>query len=105
MKGCRGGNYRVAQNVELVKVLVEDCKDTSIDLRGRITTNVIEIWRCENLNLLIDTEVFTLQCDLCNNLKITFTHKNYLGSLVQAGVKSVSVNFVDYPDLNFFVWA
>jgi hypothetical protein len=49
----------------------------------------------------VDTEVHTLQADLCEGLNITYTHKAFLGSLVQAGIKDLSVQFEDYPDLNF----
>lgn len=43
----------------------------------------------------------TLQADLCEGLNITYTHKGFLGSLVQAGIKDLSVQFEDYPELNF----
>lgn len=49
----------------------------------------------------VDTEVHTLQADLCEGLKITYTHKAFLGSLVQAGIKDLAVAFDDYPELNF----
>lgn len=49
----------------------------------------------------IDTDVFTLQADLCKNLHFNYTHKKYLGSIVQAGIYGFEIKFQDYPDLNF----
>lgn len=49
----------------------------------------------------VDTEVFTLQADLCRNLSIVYNHKKYLGSIVQAGIYGLNVKFNDYPALNF----
>lgn len=100
-KSCRDCKYKIAHNVEFVKILIEDCHNCEISLHGPIKTNVLEVWRNNNLVLTVDTEVHTLQADLCEGLNITYTHKGFLGSLVQAGIKDLSVQFEDYPELNF----
>jgi len=100
-KSCQGGKYKIAHNVEVVKVLVEDCHNCSIELHGPIRTNVVEVWRSNNTSVLVDTEVHTMQVDLCDNLKISYAHKAFLGSLVQAGINGLTVEFLDYPDLSF----
>jgi len=82
-------------------VLIEDCHDCVIDLNGPITTSVVELWRCNNCTLNVDTEIFTLQVDLCNNLTVIYSHKIQLGSLVQAGIHGFRINFLDYPELSF----
>jgi hypothetical protein len=48
-----------------------------------------------------DTDVFTLQLDLCRNLQLVYNHKKYLGSIVQAGIYGLEVKFNDYPELGF----
>jgi len=100
-KGCKDSQYKVVQNVTTVKILIEDCHNTVFYLNGPITTSVVEIWKCNNCTLQIDTEVFTLQADLCNSLTINYTHKIQLGSLVQAGINNLRVNFKDYDNLSF----
>jgi len=84
-----------------VKILIEDCHNSVFYLNGPITTSVLEIWKCNNCTLQIDTEVFTLQADLCNHLTIIYTHKIQLGSIVQAGMNHLRVNFKDYDNLSF----
>jgi len=100
-KSCQNGHYKVAHNVEFVKILIEDCKNCEFELHGPIKTNVLEIWRSSNTKVLVDTEVHTLQTDLCQDLNIIYSHKTFLGSLVQAGITNLKVSFVDYPDLDF----
>jgi len=82
-------------------VLIEDCHDCVIALNGPITTSVVELWRCNNCTLNVDTEIFTLQVDLCNNLTVVYAHKLQLGSVVQAGIHVFRVNFLDYPEMGF----
>jgi hypothetical protein len=100
-KGCRDSKYKIVQNVTTVKILIEDCHNCVIHLNGPITTSVVEIWRCDDLTVHIDTEIFTLQCDLCNNLTLSYLHKIQLGSIVQAGINKMRVNFKDYDNLSF----
>jgi len=91
----------VVQNVTIVKVLIEDCHDCVIDLNGPIITSVVEVWRCNNCTINCDTEIFTLQVDLCNNLTLNYAHKIHLGSVVQAGIRGFRINFKDYEELSF----
>lgn len=100
-KGCKNSQYKVVQNVTAVKILIEDCHNSVFHLNGPITTSVLEVWRCNDIELHIDTEIFTLQIDLCNNVIINYNHKIQLGSIVQAGINNLRVNFKDYDDLSF----
>jgi tetratricopeptide (TPR) repeat protein len=100
-KGCKDSQYKVVQNVTTAKILIEDCHNTVFYLNGPITTSVLEIWRCNNCTVNIDIEIFTLQADLCDHLTINYTHKIQLGSIVQAGVNYLRVNFKDYDNLSF----
>jgi len=100
-RSCKNSKYAVVSNVTLVKVMIENCSDCTLTFHGPITTSVIEVWRCNNITLNIDTDVFTLQVDLCNNLQANYTHKRHLGSIVQAGIKGFRINFLDYPDMSF----
>ena len=52
-KGCVRGDYKVAPNVSIVKVLIEDCHDCTIDLRGKVLTNIVEVWKCNNVVLKV----------------------------------------------------
>jgi len=62
IKNCEDGNYTIASRC--TKILIEGCKNCKIALVGRILTNVVEVWRCENFGLNVQTDVKTLQIDL-----------------------------------------
>jgi len=101
-RGCKNSKYKIAPNVTLVKVMIENCSDCTLSFNGPITTNVVEVWRCNNLTLEINTDVFTFQVDLCEKLSVSYSHKRHLGSIVQAGIKGgFRINFLDYPDISF----
>jgi len=59
-RGCKNSKYKIAPNVTLVKVMIENCSDCTLSFNGPITTNVVEVWRCNNLTLEINTDVFHL---------------------------------------------
>jgi hypothetical protein len=100
-KNCKNSSYKVTENVILVKVLIDDCHDCVIDLNGLILTSVVEVWRCTNCVINFDTEVSTLQIDLCNNITLNYIQKKYLGSIIQAGVYNLSISFKDHDELSF----
>ena len=52
-KSCSDRDYKLVKNVEAVKILIEDCQNCTIDLQGKVLTNVVEIWKCENLTLKV----------------------------------------------------
>jgi len=81
---------------------MENWSDCTLSFNGPITTNVVEVWRCNNLTLEINTDVFTFQVDLCEKLSVSYSHKRHLGSIVQAGIKGgFRIDFLDYPDISF----
>lgn len=108
-KGCKKSTFKFARNVTAVKIMIgrtlsntidfsfqEHCDDCTFLLQGPITTTVVEVWRCNNASVTIDTQVNTLQVDLNNNLTVTYTHKAFLGSIVQAGVHGFHLKFEDH---------
>jgi len=99
-KDCNNCKFSVAQNVETVKWLIEKCNDCTFRISGVLKTGTIEAWRCKNLTLIVDTDVGTLQLDLSENITVISTHKVYLGSIVQAGINSLSIAFEDHPEFN-----
>eukprot|EP01128_Nolandella_sp_AFSM9_P012360 TRINITY_DN9201_c0_g1_i1.p1 TRINITY_DN9201_c0_g1~~TRINITY_DN9201_c0_g1_i1.p1 ORF type:complete len:381 (-),score=140.42 TRINITY_DN9201_c0_g1_i1:65-1207(-) len=100
-KNNKNSTFKFARNVASVKIMIEHCENCKFLLQGPILTTVVEIWRCDNTKVLVDTQVNTLQVDLNNNLEITYKHKKFLGSLVQAGIHGLSIKFEDHPELDF----
>jgi len=57
----------IAEDVTIVKILVEKCKRTKIIVPAstKITTSVVEIWRCDDVEFHTSIEIGTLQADIC----------------------------------------
>eukprot|EP01130_Rhizamoeba_saxonica_P018929 TRINITY_DN9658_c0_g1_i1.p1 TRINITY_DN9658_c0_g1~~TRINITY_DN9658_c0_g1_i1.p1 ORF type:complete len:373 (-),score=102.34 TRINITY_DN9658_c0_g1_i1:96-1214(-) len=100
-KQCRGCEFTIGHRASVVKVLIEDCHDCVIRLDGSIKTNVVEIWKCTNTVVHINTDVFTLQVDLCDGLTLSFEHKKQLSSIIEAGMRNFAIEFKDSEDFNF----
>jgi hypothetical protein len=112
-KNCDGGEYTVS--AKCTKVFIESCHNCTITLRGTILTHTVEIWKCNDTKLNVNTTVRTLQADLCHRLKLHYLARDFFESVVWSGVYDMLVGFEDdaetlltgfshmkesYPDLN-----
>jgi len=93
IKNCEDCEYVIAGRC--TKILIEGCKRCKITLKGRILTNVVEAWRCDDSEFLIHTEVKTLQLDLCKKLALIYEHKNLLHQIIWAQVYDLDIQFLD----------
>jgi len=100
-RSCKNCHFKLANNLESVKIMIEHCEDSSFSINGIVRTGVVELWRSKNMVVDIGTEIGTLQVDLIENLVVNYGSKSYLGSIVQAGINGLKVNFVNHPELNF----
>jgi len=49
---CEGA--QVSTSAEFCKVLVENCRDTTVVLRHAVSTGALDLIRCENVRVLVD---------------------------------------------------
>jgi len=91
LKDCRGCEFILPQDTSVVKVLVEGCSDCLLTLKGKITTDTLEIWRCSGVQLVLDCSVATLQADLSTDISIKFASRDQFSSVVHAGVRGLSL--------------
>jgi len=114
-KDCIDGQYTIDPLAKSTKILIEGCKNSTIVFNGKITTNMIEIWKCHDVKLEINTKVLTLQVDLSRNVTFTFDTKQNSQQVVWASTHDLGLHFknsadkmttglthkqAEYPDLN-----
>jgi len=92
-KNCHDCEYTL--DAMCTKVLIESCHNTTIVFKQKIITSIIEIYKTDNFNLDIQTKVETLQADVCNGLNVKYKSKEMYQSMVWAGVKGLSLHFVE----------
>jgi len=90
-KNCSDCEYVL--DAYCTKVFVESCKNTTIVLNKKIITNTVDVWRCENVTLRINTDVGTLQTDMCKGLDLDVHHTDALKTLVWAGVHDMKLSY------------
>ncbi|KAJ3113824.1 hypothetical protein HDU96_002866 [Phlyctochytrium bullatum] len=95
-------NCTIVVDSTVTKVLIEDCERTSVTIKGRVITQMLEIWRCNWCNLEVDTMIQTVQVDMCGGLKMRFATKDHFSSMVFAASEDIDLSFGDYegPELN-----
>lgn len=96
IKGCEDCTVEVKGRC--TKVLIEGCRRTKVHLHSRIITNIVEAWKLADCLLDIQTDVKTLQLDICRNLETKFSSKESLPNITWAGVYNLSIAFEDEPN-------
>jgi hypothetical protein len=82
-KKCSDSTFEV--NSLCVKIFVEECKNMNFVLNGKVITETLEVWKCEAVNVKVNTKVHTLQVDLCKETHFHFTDVDHFNRMVWAG--------------------
>jgi len=96
IKGCE--DTEIVFTGKCTKIMIEGCRRTKVTLKGRILTNIVEVWKCADFGLSLFSDVKTLQLDICRNLALDFATRDRLSNIVWAGVYNLSIKFQDEPD-------
>jgi len=100
-KGNKNCTFSVSRSVSSVKVFIQECDDCIFNLEGKVLTGVVELWKCNNIVVNVGIDIGTFQVDISNNITLSYEHKNFLDSLVQAGVDKLIIQFKDSEADNF----
>jgi len=100
-KGNKNCTFSVSRSVSSVKVFIQECDNCIFNLEGKVLTGVVELWKCNNIVVNVGIDIGTFQVDISNNITLSYEHKNFLDSLVQAGVDKLIIQFKDSEADNF----
>jgi len=95
IKGCEDSEIDFA--AKCTKVMIEGCRRCKVIIRGRILTNITEVWKCADASIAVTADVRTLQLDICRNLTVEFGSREHLKNVIWAGVYNLSISFQDEP--------
>jgi len=85
-------------NDQCTKILVESCNNFTIILNGGVTTNILEMWKCNDCVINANTKISTIQLDLVKKVKVEFNKQSDYHSIVWAGAYDLDLSFKDAPD-------
>jgi len=95
IKGCEDCTIEVRGRC--TKVMIEGCRRTKVHLHSRIITNIVEAWKCADFLLNVQTDVKTLQLDICRKFDTKFVTRTSLPNITWAGVYDLTIAFDDEP--------
>lgn len=78
-----------------LKVYLQGCKNVKVVFNGKILTSTLEAFKCENLDVTLNTTCGTLQADMCDGLAVTYAKREMLTMIVWAGCERIKVGFGD----------
>jgi hypothetical protein len=97
IKDCKGGNYTI--NSYSAKILIDGCHSgTKIVINGKVLSQMIEVWNCNNIDVEINTNVKTLQIDQNDKVNILYHQKEDFHQLIWAGCNSTNLKIKDFED-------
>jgi len=95
ISGCKGCRLTLAPELSAIKVQVEDCTDTSVDVRARVLTETVEVYKCERTSVRLGAKAATLQVDKCTGLALTFAQVAFFDRLMSTGARATTIAFED----------
>lgn len=101
IKGCE--DTEITFDAKCTKIMIEGCRRCKVDLKGRIITNIVEIWKCADFTMDVTATVKTLQLDICRNLTLNFESRDRIHDIVWAGVYNLNITIKNEPATPAFV--
>jgi len=93
LKGCSDSEYTI--DARCTKVLIESCSNVKVQFNAIVTTSVAEVWKCEKVDLSMNTKLETLQVDLSRQVIADFRRRDMIHQVVWAGVHDLTVTVPD----------
>eukprot|EP01102_Stenamoeba_stenopodia_P002549 TRINITY_DN1239_c0_g1_i2.p1 TRINITY_DN1239_c0_g1~~TRINITY_DN1239_c0_g1_i2.p1 ORF type:complete len:278 (-),score=91.72 TRINITY_DN1239_c0_g1_i2:121-954(-) len=97
-KNCHDGEYTIDPAAKCCKIMIENCSGCTLTFNGKITTNMIELWRCNSVKVEVNTKVLTFQVDLSKQVHLEFNNKQNFQSLVWAATHDLTLGYKSSPD-------
>eukprot|EP01119_Soliformovum_irregulare_P005296 TRINITY_DN17073_c0_g1_i1.p1 TRINITY_DN17073_c0_g1~~TRINITY_DN17073_c0_g1_i1.p1 ORF type:complete len:264 (+),score=61.96 TRINITY_DN17073_c0_g1_i1:1022-1813(+) len=92
IKSCNDCEYTL--NATCTKVFIESCVNTKLIINGKIVTSVLEVYKCENLTLELNSKIGTLQTDMSKNIIANYNGLDSFQTVVWAGCYDLSINLL-----------
>ncbi|KAJ3246148.1 hypothetical protein HDU78_007795 [Chytriomyces hyalinus] len=94
-------NCTVTVTAPCTKLQIEACEGTLFILKGRIVTQVVEVWRSSKLKLRVEAVARTVQVDDVKGLDLTYSNKVLFETVVWTMCADLSIR-LDGSEVNTF---
>jgi len=94
IKNSTGVSYVVPEDVGLLKLMVDKCRDVSIHVRSSVVTSTVELYKCSRLELSLDQPLGTLQVDECEeSVAVKYAERDHVGKAYHQNSPGFSVSW------------
>lgn len=100
IRDCSGCKLTLAPEIYCIKVQVEHCTGTTVDIQARVLTETVEAWGCEDVSVRAGVKASTVQIDKCTDLRLTYASASYFDRIMSTGARKTTVAFEDEPALS-----
>jgi len=80
------------------KIFFDSCSGCKVSVNKRVVTAMVEVWKSQNMNLMLNVKIGTLVMDVCKVMKVCFNTLDNVGSLVWTTVFDLNVTVLDAPE-------
>lgn len=103
IRGSKGCSYKLCAGVELLKLFIENCTDVKVRVCCRVQTSFMEVVRCSNTEIRIESVMQMTQCDELNKgpVSIIFTEPETIGDFFHQNCPSLEVYCPGVPVQKF----
>jgi len=93
---CKNSQITVPKKkLPCIKVIIESCNDTVIDLSSTILTNTIEIINCNGLILKLNTIALTITCDKSTGVTIQISERRFFQTLINSLCNGITISVLE----------
>lgn len=82
-------------NSDTTKIFIEGCDKVNFTFNGRVITQTVEVWKCNDFAMKANTAIKTLQIDLTNKADIQFEKADHFNRIVWAATEDLKLAFDD----------
>lgn len=99
ISGCSGCKLTLAPELIAIKVQVEKCQQTTVDIQSRVLTETVEVYDCQKSAVRAGVKASTMQIDKCSELTVTYAAASHFDRIMSTGARTTRVTFEDTPSL------
>ncbi|KAJ3067598.1 hypothetical protein HDU98_009194 [Podochytrium sp. JEL0797] len=86
-------NCEISVDAPATKIFIEGCNNSTFRFTSRITTQILEVFKSNDVVIAVATQIRTLQADDSNKVAVTFDRKDLFETLVWTRCEEISVQF------------
>eukprot|EP01106_Pelomyxa_sp_JSP_P018214 TRINITY_DN810_c0_g4_i5.p1 TRINITY_DN810_c0_g4~~TRINITY_DN810_c0_g4_i5.p1 ORF type:complete len:179 (+),score=56.15 TRINITY_DN810_c0_g4_i5:870-1406(+) len=75
---------------------MQGCTTTTLTVSSKIITSTLEMFHCQGMKVVFNTEVHTVQADINTDISLTFSTKQSFGMIVWAGTRNLTVKVEEF---------